>query len=86
MKESKPYPIINEEDGSTQKANEAPCTPAYADAYDSAVIDCVPGLPETWEEFLDSLKEGEEELERGEFISWDVATKDIRKHIKEYAS
>ena len=86
MKEEKPYPIIDEEDGSTMNTNEPSGALAYAESHDYVETESIPGLPESWDDLLDCLKEGEEELERGEYIPWDVATKDLRKHIAEYAS
>jgi len=44
----------------------------------------IPGLPETWNELIDDLKQGEAEFEHGEVIPWDVATKNIRTHIADY--
>ena len=46
----------------------------------------IPGLPETWNELLDCLKEGEEELERGEAIPWEMVTKGMRRHVTEYVA
>lgn len=40
---------------------------------DDAPLD-IPGLPQTWDELMDCIKEGEEEFERGEAIPWDIAT------------
>jgi hypothetical protein len=86
MTEDKPYPIIEEEDSSTLTANESASAVAYAEVYDYAESASIPGLPESWDDLLDCLKEGEEELEKGEYILWDVATKEMRSHIAEYAS
>ena len=81
MKENKPYPIIEEEDGSTLSAQEPLGAVAFTESYAPAEQQTIPGLPESWDELLDCLREGEEELERGEYIPWDVATNDLRKHI-----
>lgn len=82
--EEKRYPKLDEEDGSILKANDASEAVAYA--YDCTESKNIPGLPENWDDLLDCLKEGEDELERGESIPWDIATKNMRKHIAEYAS
>ena len=79
MKESKPYPVIGEEDDSLLMASE-PVGAANVDPYAPLAYQSIPGLPETWDELLDGINEGEEELERGEFIQWDIATKDMRMH------
>lgn len=83
MKESKPYPVIGEEDDSLLMASE-PVGAANVDPYAPLAYQSIPGLPETWDELLDGINEGEEELERGEFIQWDIAAKDMRKHIADY--
>ena len=46
-----------------------------------AVTNHISGLPESWNELVECLKEGEKELERGEGIPWEVATQRIRKTI-----
>ena len=46
----------------------------------------IPGLPQTWDELMDCVKEGEEEFERGEAIPWDVATSRLKKHIADYVA
>lgn len=85
MKEGKPYPIIEEEDGSCLSAQEPTAGVAYAeDAV--AVMKHIPGLPESWDELVECLKDGEQELERGEGIPWEVATQRIRSRISKYGS
>ena len=67
MKDSKPYSVIGEEDDSPLMASE-PVDAVNVEPYNSLAYQSIPGLPETWDELLDGIKEGEAELERGEYI------------------
>ena len=67
QKEEKPYPIIDEEDGSCLSAQE-PIADAVAYAEETEVS--IPGLLQSWDELLECITEGEQELERGEAIPW----------------
>ena len=79
MKESKPYPQFDEEDGSSMMASEPVETMAYAEEAVETAPHNIPGLPETWDELLDCLKEGEEAYERGEGMLWEDAVQQIRQ-------
>lgn len=79
MKESKPYPQYDEEDGSSMTASEPVGAVAYADEAVETKYHQIPGLPETWDELLDCLKEGEEAYERGEGVLWEDAVQQIRQ-------
>ena len=85
MKKNKPYPQIEEENNSTLKAKEV-LDVAYVDTIEEVKQDRVPGLPQTWEDLVDCIAEGEEAYERGEIISWQVATQRIKKHISNYGA
>ena len=50
MKESKPYPRIEEEDGNMLTANEPMGAVAYADEVLTEDYRPIPGLPQTWGE------------------------------------
>jgi hypothetical protein len=78
MKESKPYPLFEDEDGSCLTAQEPAVGTAYTEHNLHAEPHHIPGLPESWDELLDCLKEGEEEIERGEGTSWDEVINEIR--------
>ena len=45
----------------------------------------IPGLPQTWEEALSELEEGEREFERGDTYSHEEVMKMIRDTIENYA-
>ena len=60
MKESKPYPQFDEEDGSSMMASEPVGAVAFAEEAVETKYLHIPELPETWDELLDCLKEGEE--------------------------
>lgn len=85
MKESKPYPQFDEEDGSSMMASEPVGSVAFAEEAVETKYLHIPGLPETWDELLDCLKEGEEAYERGEGVLWDDAMQQIR-HNRRYDS
>jgi hypothetical protein len=94
MKESKPYPVIEEEDdgayqssGSCLTAQE-PAAEAVAYPINGMEKDFgpIPGLPQTWDELKECIEEGIEEYERGEYIPGDVVFKSIRERIRNYAS
>lgn len=87
IKESKPYPPIEEEDGSCLSVRE-PAAEAFAYAEDMIIAHqtTIAGLPQSWEDLLECVAEGEQELERGEGIPWEVATQRIKKHISRYGS
>ena len=85
MKESKPYPQFDEEDGGEYQSSGSCLTaqePAVGTAYREQNLHAeprhIPGLPESWDELLDCLKEGEEEMERGEGTPWDEVINEIR--------
>jgi hypothetical protein len=86
MKEGKPYPVLEEEDSSCMKASESAPALAYAEPYTPTEPPHIPGLPETWEELLDGLKEGEEEVERGEYFTGEEVFRSVRERIRCYAS
>ena len=86
MNKGKPYPMIEEEDSGTQTMNEPAIAAVYAKPYTPVEHRPISGLPKNWDELLDCIKEGEEELERGEYIPWDVAAKNMRNHIAEYVA
>ena len=46
----------------------------------------IPGIPHTWDELSECLKEGEEEYERGEGILWEDAVQQIKSHLRIYGS
>ena len=87
MKESKPYPVIEEEDGSCLTAQE-PAAEAVAYTKNDMEKDFgpIPGLPQTWDELMECIEEGIEEYERGEYIPGDVVFKSVRERIRNYAS
>jgi hypothetical protein len=80
MKESKPYPRIEEEDGSCLTAQEPVAALAYADEAVEVKQRPIPGLPQSWNELTECLKEGEEAYERGEGILWEEAVQYMRLH------
>ncbi|MBQ7427462.1 MAG: hypothetical protein IJQ60_12760 [Prevotella sp.] len=86
MKESKPYPHIEEENGSTLTANESVGALSYTEECIDVEPEMIPGLPQSWNELQECLKEGEEEYERGEYIPWEVATQRLKTRIREYGS
>ena len=93
MKESKPYPQIEEEDdgeyqssGSCLTAQEPVVGTAYTEQNLHEEPRHIPGLPESWDELLDCLKEGEEEIERGEYFTGEEVFNSIRERIRSYAS
>ena len=87
MKESKPYPIIEEEDGSCLTAREpAADAIAYPEGTTKNDFGPIPGLPQTWNELMACIEEGIEEYERGEYIPGEEVFKSIRERIREYAS
>ena len=87
MKKDEAYPCMTEEDGSCLTAEEPVCASAYNETFTQQTDSLkVPGLPETWDDLLDCLKEGEEELERGESIPWEMATQNMRSHIADYVA
>ena len=51
-------------------ANEPVGAVAYADEVMVNDFRPIPGLPETWRELQECLKEGEKEIERGEYVEW----------------
>lgn len=85
MKENKPYPQAEEENNSVLKAKDA-IGVAYANTAEEVKPDCIPGLPQTWEELMDCITEGEEAYESGETIPWEIATQQIKKHIGNYGA
>lgn len=80
MKESKLYPRIEEEDGSCLTAQEPVAALAYADEAVEVKQRPIPGLPQSWNELTECLKEGEEAYERGEGILWEEAVQYMRLH------
>ncbi len=86
MKESKPYPIIEEEDGSCMTAAEPAEAVAYAEPFAHVEPRHIPGLPENWDELLECLKEGEEEIECGGGIPGEEVFRSIRERLHRYAS
>ena len=78
MKDSKPYPRIDEEDGSVMTANEPIGAVAYADETTKVDFRPIPGIPQTWNELLECLEEGEKEIERGEYVEWDEFIRQVR--------
>jgi hypothetical protein len=76
---NKPYPIIEEEDGSCLTAQEP--TTAYTPEF--SIKDNrpqIPNLPQTWDELVKCLKEGEDEIERGEYVEWETAVQQMRQY------
>jgi len=86
MKESKPYPRIEEEDCSCLTAHEPAVGTAYTEQNLHEEPRHIPGLPESWDELLECLKEGEEEIERGEYFTGEEVFNSIRERIRSYAS
>lgn len=86
MKESKPYPRIEEENGSSLTAQEPSVAYAYADNCQVESPAEIPGLPRSWDELVECVTEGEEELERGDFLPWETATQRIKAHLAGYGS
>ena len=80
MKESKPYPRIDEEDGSVMMASEPVGAVAYADEVMVNDSRPIPGLPQTWSDLQECLKEGEKEIERGEYVEWGDFVQQMRLH------
>ena len=80
MKESKPYPRVEEEDGNCLTAQEPSVALAYADEAVEVKQRPIPGLPQSWNELTECLKEGEEAYERGEGILWEDAVQYMRLH------
>ena len=78
MKESKSYPILEEEDGSITAAE--PVTGAYIE--ETRKADCHPasGLPQTWDELMENFDEGIEEYERGECVEWEDVVLQMKQH------
>lgn len=86
MKESKAYPILEEEDGSCLTSGESMAGVAgYIRDIEHKKAFCIPGLPQTWDELLECLREGEEEEERGEYVEWEDAVLQMR-HYRQYGS
>ncbi len=87
MKENRPYPPTEEEDGSSLTAQE-PVVRAvdYANDYDHSDIPHIPGLPATWDELLECLKEGEEEIDQGGGIPWEEVLQSTRNRIRRYGA
>ena len=86
MEKNKPYPKIEEENGSCLTANEHVGVVAYSEtSVEPETLD-IPGLPKSWEDLMDCISEGEEEFERGESILWETATKNLKEHIRNYGS
>ena len=46
----------------------------------------IPGLPENWDELLECLKEGEEEIESGGGIPGEEVFRSIRERLHRYTS
>lgn len=86
MKEKKQYPHIEEESSNSFKANEPVGAIAYSEEAIEVEIGQISGLPHTWDELSECLKEGEEEYERGEGILWEDAIQQIKGHIRSYGS
>ena len=61
------------ENSNSLKANEPVGAIAYSDEVIEVEIGQIPGIPHTWDELSECLKEGEEEYERGEGILWEDA-------------
>lgn len=78
MKESKPYPRIEEEDGSCLSVQESSAALAYADEAVEVKQRPIPDLPQTWNELTECLKESEETYERGEGVLWEDAVQFMR--------
>ena len=85
MKDNKPYPQMEEEDNSTLKAKDAVGV-AYAETAEEVKQDGIPGLPQTWDELMECIAEGEEEYDSGETVPWEIATQRIKKHISHYGA
>lgn len=87
MKESKPYPRFEEEDGSCQSAKDPAITAySFADTCHAGTPAEIPGLPHSWDELVECVAEGEEEFERGEFMTWETATQRIKAHLVGHGS
>ena len=88
MKASKPYPKIDEEDGSCLRAQEPVADTASVSMATRVVIppSGVPGLPQTWEELQKCIEEGEREYENGEAIPWETAVHRMRAHVRGYVA
>ena len=85
MKKNKPYPQMEEEDNSILNAKDAVGVD-YADTTEEVKQDGIPGLPQTWDELMECIAEGEEEYDSGEAIPWEIATQRIKKHISHYGA
>ena len=83
MKEKKPHSQIEESFDSMMVQEPIASATAFADTIEEDAPLDIPGLPKTWDELMDCIKEGEEEFERGEAIPWDVA--DVLFHQKEHS-
>lgn len=87
MKESKPYQILEEEDGSCLTAQEPVAGAyAYAETWQENSPASIPGLPQSWDELLECIAEGEEEFKRGECIPWEEVVQDMRRRIHNYGA
>lgn len=70
MKEKKPHSPIEESSDSMMVQEPIASATAFADTIEEDAPLDIPGLPQTWDELMDCVKEGEEEFERGEAISY----------------
>ena len=86
MKKNITYPHIDEEDNNSPRVNEPVGALNYADTLFDNGVNNIPGLPQTWEELLEGMAEGEEEYERGDGIPWELATRQMKAHIREYGA
>jgi hypothetical protein len=86
MKEKKPHSPIEESSDSMMVQEPIASAAAYADTIEDDASLEIPGLPQTWDELMDCIKEGEEEFERGEAIPWDVATSRLKQYIADYVA
>lgn len=87
-KESKPYPLTEEEDGSCMRAQESMADAACVSIDSRVEIPPfgVSGLPQTWNELQVCVEEGEKEYERGEAIPWETAVLRMREHVRGYVA
>jgi hypothetical protein len=86
MKEKKQHSPIEESFDSMMVQEPIASAAAYADTIEDDASLEIPGLPQTWDELMDCIKEGEEEFERGEAIPWDVATSRLKQYIADYVA
>lgn len=66
----------------TREASHKNIHPEFDDVRQTPIA----GLPQTLEQAVRELEEGEQELARGESISWSAFKSGMRQYIKDYAA